>query len=493
MSTMVVGAQEPRIAHVPEYASSTGEEAIELCRMAGLALDPWQEYVLAHSLGEREDGRWAAFEVGLVVSRQNGKGTILEARELVGLFLLGERLIIHSAHQFDTSMEHFRRLLELIEDTPDFDRRVMRVSQSHGAEGIELRGGQRIRFRTRTKKGGRGFTGDLLVLDEAMELAEAFHGALLPTLAARSISGNPQVWYAASAVDQFVHENGVVLARVRERGLRGEDPGLAYFEWSVAGDDPEKPLTPDRVDDDLLADQQSWEQANPGLGIRISSEHVDFELRSLGRREFAVERLGIGDWPVTTGLSVPVIDVKTFLSLGEEDSCAADPVVFAFDVAPDRSQASIAVAGNRADGAPHVEVVDSKRGTGWVVARLVQLVERHQASAVVCDGIGPASSLLPELAGLGVEVATLTAGEYGSACGLFFDLVAQGRLRHLETPDNPGAISQALACAQRRPLGEKWAWSRKNSTGDITALVAPTVALWQLAAPPEKPGSWKAF
>jgi hypothetical protein len=125
--------------------------------MAGLVLDPWQAFVLEHALGERADGRWAAFEVGVVVSRQNGKGAILEARELAGLFLLGERLVVHSAHQFDTSLEAFRRLLGLIEDTPDLDRRVKRVSRSHGEEGIELKGGQRIRFRTRTKGGGRGF------------------------------------------------------------------------------------------------------------------------------------------------------------------------------------------------------------------------------------------------------------------------------------------------------------------------------------------------
>src|SRR3954465_421045 len=117
------GAQRPRHLHVPDYVSSAGEEAVELARMAGLHLDPWQELVLVHSLGERPDGRWRGFEGGLVVSRQNGKGAILEAMELAGLFLLGERLVIHSAHQFDTSLEAFRRLLFLIEDNPDLDRR----------------------------------------------------------------------------------------------------------------------------------------------------------------------------------------------------------------------------------------------------------------------------------------------------------------------------------------------------------------------------------
>jgi len=63
-------------------------------------LDDWQRFALDCALGERADGKWAAFEVGIVVPRQNGKGAILEARELAGLFLFDEQLILHSAHEF---------------------------------------------------------------------------------------------------------------------------------------------------------------------------------------------------------------------------------------------------------------------------------------------------------------------------------------------------------------------------------------------------------
>jgi phage terminase large subunit-like protein len=75
---------------VPATAvSSRGREAVELAASAGLVLDEWQAFVLERALGVRENGKWAAFEVGLVVPRQNGKGGLLEARELAGLFVLG--------------------------------------------------------------------------------------------------------------------------------------------------------------------------------------------------------------------------------------------------------------------------------------------------------------------------------------------------------------------------------------------------------------------
>jgi hypothetical protein len=50
------------------------------------------------------------------VPRQNGKGEVLMARELFGLFELGERLIIHTAHEFKTSAEHFHRLEAVVRD-----------------------------------------------------------------------------------------------------------------------------------------------------------------------------------------------------------------------------------------------------------------------------------------------------------------------------------------------------------------------------------------
>jgi phage terminase large subunit-like protein len=456
------GVQTPRITSTPDYGSSSGQEAIELAAMAGLLLDPWQQLVLEHGLGERADGSWSAFEVGVNVARQNGKGGILEARELAGLFLLGEDLIIHSAHQFDTSMEAFLRMEALIEGCSDLSRRVKSSSRSHGSEGFTLTNGQRLRYRTRTKGGGRGFTCNCLMLDEAMFLSEAAHGALLPTLSAIE---NPQVWYTGSAVDQQIHEDGIVFARVRERGVAG-DPRLAYFEWSADAESPGD-LTVAQIGDEAL-----WAQANPGLGIRIDHEHVANEERSMDARTFAVERLGVGDWPRTDGTADAVIEVEAWDQLADPASSIASPAVFAFDISPDRSTASIAVAGVREDGLTHVEIVDRRRGSSWIPDRLVELVERHETNLVVCDGFGPAASMVHQLEGLAVPVETTNSRDLANACGMLFDMVAEKRLRHLGQPE----LHTAVKNATRRALGDSWAWSRRNSQVDISPLVAVTLA-----------------
>jgi phage terminase large subunit-like protein len=279
----LLGDQVPRLSSLPLFADSgSGQRALRLAAAAGLELDPWQALVIEAGL-RRRGSRWAAFEVCLIVARQNGKGTILEALELAALFLFPDvRLILHSAHEFKTAAEAFLRIRALIEDRPDFERKVSRIRTAAGAEAIELKDGKRLRFVARSSGSGRGFTSDLVILDEAYKLGDQEMAALLPTLSARP---DPQVWYTSTAGNL----DSVQLGRVRERGLSGSDPSLAFLEWSVdpLGHDP--------------ADPVCWAQANPGLGIRIAADYIEREMAALGPDAFARERLSVGDYP-TAGM-----------------------------------------------------------------------------------------------------------------------------------------------------------------------------------------------
>lgn len=432
---------------------------------AGLVLDEWQRLVLEHGLGVRDDGAWAAFEVGLNVARQNGKGGVIEARELAGLFLFGEQLIIHTAHNFSTAREAFLRLTTLIEMSPALDAQVRKINASNTEWGVTLKSGQRLQYRTRTKGGARGFSAPTLIFDEAMFLPEYTIGAVMPIVSAME---HPQIWYAGSAVDQAIHEDGVVFARVRERGLKGDDPSLAYFEWSAGV------ASPDDLDEAMLADEGLWAQANPALGIRIAPEHVANEQRSMDARTFAVERLGVGDWPRTDGTADSMISPEQWALLTDAASSIVGPVCFAFDVSPDRAWASIAASGVREDGLAHVEIVDRRRGTSWLPARLGELCEAHEVGAVLCDASGPAASLLHELVEVDPEITVVSARDHANACGLLFDRVDEMAVRHLGTPE----LTAAVKGATTRPLGDAWAWSRKSASVDISPLVAVTLALF---------------
>lgn len=247
---------------------------------------------------------------------------------------------------------------------------------------------------------------------------------------------------------------------------------MAWFEWSAEGEDP------DMVPEEVRCDPGVWSQANPGMGIRISEEHIANECAgALGPREFAVERLGVGDWP---DLDTPGggMDFALFAALFDTESAATGPVCFSWDVNPERTAAAIGVAGWRADGLLHTEVVEHRPGTQWVAARLADLTQAHASLPTRCDSRGPAASLLGDVRNAGVTVDTVNASELAQGCGLFFDAIEQETLRHCGSEEHAKALGDAVRGAKKRPLGDAWAWSRKSSTVDISPLVACTLALW---------------
>lgn len=478
----LLGEQEPRICSAPPFRSSAGAEAVDLARQAGLVLDPWQAFVLEQSLGEGADGKWAAFEVGVCVSRQNGKGSILEARELAGLFLFGERLILHSAHEFKTAQEAFRRIRDLIDGSRMFRRRVKRITNNTAEVGIELMTGQRLKFVARSTGSGRGFSGDLVILDEAFNLPDAAIDALMPTMSARP---NPQLWYTSSAPDKDLAPC-MPLTRIRNRGIKGGDPSLAYLEWSIERCTDQCSLGCDQHDDPTSP--QSWAKANPGLGIRISVEHVGREMASMGREGFCRERLGVGNYPVEGGEQWAVIPEDVWRSLADVGSQAGELVAFGVDATPNGTHAAIGVAGMREDELGHSELVDHRRGTGWVLDRAKQLDQRWHPVGWVIDPRGPAGFLIKDFEDAGLNVIRTSAGDVADATGSIIAATGaqEGNEPSFRYVPHP-ALDAAVAGADTAPLGDGRKWNRRMPTTDISPLVAITLARHGLATYEEEP------
>jgi hypothetical protein len=130
---------------------------------------------------------------------------------------------------------------------------------------------------------------------------------------------------------------------------------------------------------------------------------------------------------------------------------------------------------------------------------MVELVSDWGPVAIVLDASGPAGSLVGPIrealvdAGLDPDLlVTTSAREMGQACGMFFDLVTEKQLRHGNDP----RLNAALVAARKRPLGDAWAWHRKNTAADISPLVAVTLALFGLKSKqraPKQPSKSFAF
>lgn len=471
---------------MPSAPSSAGQEAIDLAASGGLHLEPHQQTVLHGALGERRDGRWAASQVVVVECRQNGKDVIAEAREAAGLYLFGEMLQTHTAHRYDTVQEHFRRVRQLCvglsDQTGDRQRKIKKISETNGDEYIELMSGQRVIFKTRSKLSGRGFSGQVLFLNEAMYLADL--GSMLPSLSAQDA---PQVWWMGSAPlprsesDPLrnVMRHGRREARARRRSGR-----VAYFEWSAhvdLGPQPDGSMV--RLADVDITNKTYWAQANPGLGGRISVDWVEHtELATLTHEQFCAERLGLYEDLVDGGTA---FDESHWTSCADPTSKTTGPLVLTFEVSLDRQWAQIGVASESTTqpGAVHVEIIENRRRTGWVIPRLLELQKANTPTAILCNPAGPAGGLLPEAekAGLMIglpdpdtgKVKAVSGRDYTQACQSAYDAIVEGRWCHIDQPD----LNVAVGATTKRTVGDAFVFDRRGAT-DISPFLTVMLAAW---------------
>lgn len=469
---------EPAFLWTPEHSSTAAIEVVDFAAEIGIEFEPEQRLALDAILAERPDGRWAAFEAALIVSRQNFKTFTFEVIALADIYLdLGSDLIVWSAHEFDVAMEAFRDIEQWIDAHHFLSRRVKKISWANGREGIEFTDRKRLRFKARTKSGGRGLVGDRVILDEGFALQPHHMGSLMPTMSAKSLHGNPQILYGSSAG----HVGSSVLRSVRDRGRAGGDPSLVYAEW--CDDNGSEACKSDHCDHHVgangcaLDDPERWRQANPMLDRRISREWIEGERRSMPPEEFARERHGWWDEPPLVDVRVPLDE---WASCASRDAELVEPVTLGVDVAPNHTDASILACGRA------LHVVENGKGSSWVPDRLVELAERHAVSAIGLDPSGPAGSLIHALEQRGFTVRSasnpdgllvlLDGREMSQACEGFLAEVLEHELIHRDEH----ALNAAVEEAVRKPVGDSWKWSRKDSRVDISPVVAGTVAryLW---------------
>jgi phage terminase large subunit-like protein len=474
---------KPRVVSCPEFVDRWYEDAVDLAAVAGLELDPWQQWSLRLMLGVRPDNpdRFAAFEHGEIVPRQDGKGAILEARELVGLFRFPwERLLIHTAHEFKTSQEHFYRIAGLVESTPVLSKHVAKIPTAHGKEAILLHDreccrGARLRFLARSKGSGRGFSGDLVVLDEAMTLPVETMGALFPTMSARQ---NPQLVYTATAGDGSAE----VLADVRERGIRG-DAGLAYVEYSAG--DPDDHVG-DRVN---LDDRAEWRRANPAMDSgRITEEFIDQERRALSDEQFARERLCL--W--TVGQRISVIDSDHWQGLIGDSRKAGEPqlAAIAWDAPPEKGVVSVGLATDRGDGKRHLDLIEYRTGSKWAAPRLAELVRKGRPVHVAYGKNSPAASLhdeiVSELEDKKIDVFGFAGVDVKAACGQFLEWVQEERFVVHNGPHINVLASAVDALRKREDPEGGFVFHRRDTAADISPVMALVFASYALGKPSKK-------
>jgi hypothetical protein len=483
------GVQTPQIVRRPADVSSeaAAEEAIALANAYGLCdgfpLDDSQQLTLRLAMAERADGSWAAATIGDFEPRQSGKNDTVAARELFGLVVGGEQLIIHTAHEFPTANESFLRFVGLFEAWDALRKKVRRVYYGAGTQGVTFMNGARILYKTRTGGAGRGFAkADLGGYDEAQHLRVEHVAASGP---ARLANPNAQAWYCGSGGLE-TSEN---TWRLRRRALTGEGaPRFAYVEHTAERVSVvDGRIVCERPADVL--DRDHWATANPAYGHRITDESLLSLYDELGPELFARECLCV--WDPEPGEDAQVIPQAAWNLVCGSDVAPSGRLVFAVDVGEERDCAAIVAV---SDGR-EIEVVDAtgldrsrsvRSGLAWLSGRIGELNDRWKRPLWAFDSTGPVAAVVDGLEPAlkrRLRLRPLSGPELLLACGQFFDDVADARVR----VRRDRALDVAVAGASRSFAGDRWRFVRKDSSSDITALMAATVGLWAASLDVPKP------
>ena len=480
----------PTHFHVPDGSRFTiADEVADLMDAIGYQVDDPERQTCRALFPQQPNGDWAGLESGIVAPRQNLKTATMIAGALHDTFVQGVERVVWTAHEFRTSSDAFRDFRGLIESHQWLADEVLTVRTANGKEGFELRNGSRLDIIARTGRSGRGMGAPRLYMDEALYLDGRMMGALVPTMSARA---NAHMVYGSSP--GILSSN--VLRGLRRRGRSGLDPNLGWIEWAserVACADPDC-VHQFGAEGCWLDDEDAWWAVNPALGRRITLDFVRQERRALASEpvEFLRERMGVWEDPPNEG-GVTVFPLDEWIESTDATSEVADgaDVSWAVDVSWNRATAYVSAAGRRDDGLLHARVVhycDPSEVAAWIGQR----VGMRPSAAVALQGTGaPVSSLLEEITRAvdgRCPVVAMSSSDTSKACGVVFDAVKSGALRHVGDP----ALDRSLLLARARPLGDGWALDRKGSPVDIANLVSLVNAAW-LAVTHDEPADAEFF
>ena len=458
------GVQIPRIHSKLNDLPSKGQEMIDFADQVGIQLMDWQKFVAIHAHKVKEDNRWATAEVGLCLSRQNGKSTLMMLRILTGMFVWGEGLQLASAHRLTTSLETFRQIVALIEQHPELEKEVKKIRWQHGAEEIELFGNRRFVVKA-ANNAARGLSKpESIHMDELREYKDedAWSSMRYSMMSAK----NPQVWVYSSAGDQ----HSVILNKLRERALASattNDP-IGWFEWSA---EPDAPIL-------LPSGEINWSafaQANPSLGITI---HPDNLKAIINDPPDIVRTEVLAQWVDTINSA---IDAQKW-GLCQTDPIPLDPdkeTWFGLDLSPDRKFGAL-VATQKLSGERfnlvllHTWSNDYSINDLAVANDIAPYVRKYNVQTVAYSK-RTAQAVASRLVPAGIPITDMDGAIYAESCDRWLGAINSHRLQH----GGQDELTQQTLSAAKLPYGDgSWIIGRRASRVAVCAAVASALATY---------------
>ena len=458
------GSTLPRLSNAPLKGRSRIDEVLPWLESIGQELLPWQKHVLTDMLKVDKDGKFIRKTNLLLVSRQAGKTHLARIRILAGLYLFGEKSIIAMSSNRAMALDTFRKVCELVEDTPLLRTQLKQIRVANGQESLELLNGARYEIVAATRDGSRGKTADLLFVDEVREISEEAWTAAKPITRARP---NSQIFMTSNAGDAF----STVLNNLRTRALSYPPKTLGFWEYSA----------PDFCD---IWDKDGWYQANPALGYLVDEETIAESVATSSVEATRTETLC--QWISALRSPWPHRAFED-LTVQELQIQPGRTTIFALDIAVTKRDASLVAAQLMDDGKIAVGVV-AQFHSDTAVDELKIAVEVHEWARkykprMICYDKYTAASVAERLGMSGQKMQDMSGQVFYQACSDLLDAIVNQRLIH---NGQQSLIDSMNACAAKE-TDAGWRIVRRKSAGDVTASIGLAMCVHQMLKPQPKP------
>ena len=453
-SVKLMGSQEPSVRIAPEYLKSDGYDAVKLLSIGDLILDPWQSDAMDDWMAISPSGKWVCKTCGLSVPRQNGKTGLLAGRSESGMLMYNET-VLYTAHLQKTATETFEEMANFF-DSPKLRKYIKDIKTALGREQIILKSGAKVKFLARTRNGGRGQHGDLLIFDEAQELDDDAQASFIPAISA---SLNPQTIYAGTPPDPNI--TGDVFRRIREKTINGETKATSWLEFSV-----------DEIGD--VHNQKRWAATNPALGRRILLSTIEGESEQMDADTFARERLG---WwtPIATERVDYAINKDLWDACVSDESKPEGKTAYGVKFSPDGSVVSLCGAVIDENGKIRISLIDKRstgEGTQWLADWLNDRYKK--ASCVVIDGRNGVDVLVDKIKDTWKYKNSVIRPNTKDVIGAVSMLMNDLSEKTITWYSKQVVLRDSALTSTKRSIGGGWGFGGDDST----PIEACSLALW---------------
>ena len=443
-----IGNQNPTQSVILPYRKSDYKEAVQIYESANRKIQVWQKNLIKHILSKNTKGLWIHTKFGYSLPRRNGKNEVVAIREMFGL-IKGEQ-ILHTAHRTTTSHTAWERLIRLL-DQAKIEYTSLRAT---GRERIEIEGGGRVEFRTRTSTGGLGEGFDLLVIDEAQEYTTDQESALKYVV---TDSGNPQTIFCGTPPTPL--SSGTVFTDLRKVAFQGSAENTGWAEWSVE-------------EESDVQDRELWYLTNPSLGTIFTERSVSDEIGD-DLIDFNIQRLGLWirynqksaisetEWEELRVNRLPELKGKLFVGIKYGN---------------DGTNVAMSIAVKTKDDKIFIETIDCqsvRNGNAWIIAFL----KKADVQSVVIDGASGQSLLASEMKDARIKTPILpTVREIIVANSSFEQAVFKKTLCHKGQP----SLTQVITNSDKRNIGSNGGFGYRSQLEDydIALMDSALLAHW---------------